>query len=301
MVLTSISNSKNGRCQFSDGKMASLSITQTKFDCFKNIEIGDCLQFRCRVRVLANKKHKYLLIDKVLEVEPLNLPQWIYIEDQYGCVVRNRPNEKKITIYNPKYGLIKADKDEGMYAEEGETVKFKPVCKTSKKEIVFLATNFAPCDKEEALDVFESRFVAVNHIDDDAMAFYYASADPDIYGRISFKNTTLRPLPGDVYKIIYFDYKNGRSTKRVILDYYHIENEPDKKFTVRGHLTVNHKSNGKKKGKNTLPSFGFVNQKYFVPGMILRKVKITGDCFVATHLVQIGDKSVVFDIFPLGR
>lgn len=294
--------SKESKLFFSDGKLAGLRIRRNKHQVFRKLQEGDTCQFRCEVRYDKDSHgHKYLQIDNILEVVKTDFPSWSLLKECYGVVVKSSVSNDKLEVFNPEYGLIRTTKDFGGHIEQDDFVRFHLTTQVIKDKLIYGAVNFLPCSKEEALISFENNEVAINYLDDDRMVFNYASPEKNFYGEVSFKDTTLRPILGDIYRIYYCEYKYRNRFIRKIVDYERIEKGTDDTTTVRGQLVVRYKSKRQAQNSKSYPSFGFVNQKYFIPGMHLKNANIREDCYVAAHMVLIDGKPVVFEVFPLGR
>lgn len=302
MVLIRAKESKNSKLFFSDGKLAGLRIRRNKNPVFRELQEGDTCQFRCEVRYDKDSYgHKYLQIETILEVVKTEFPSWSILKECYGIVVKSSVSNDRLEIFNPEYGLIRTTKDFGGHVEQDDFVRFHLTTQVIKNKLIYGAVNFLPCSKEDALMYFENNVVAINYLDDEKEVFNFASPEKNFYGEVPFKETTLRPILGDIYRIYYCEYKYRNKFVRKIVDYERIEKGRDDTTTVRGQLVVSFKNKRQANNPKAYPSFGFVNQKYFIPGMLLKSADIREDCYVAAHMVLIDGKSVVFEVFPLGR
>jgi hypothetical protein len=157
----------------------------------------------------------------------------------------------------------------------GSFVKFKQYEKEQEGEIKIKIAHAEPCSEEEALAAMRSSLAVVDEVNEEMRMFHVVIGKRRISYVFKFKQTDLRPSPGDMLRVWYLSYINHKGQKRIkILAIKQTDEQSEYlKRAFEGVLILSRKD-GRSQGE---PTFGFVGD-YYVPRNLLEKHDITSDC-----------------------
>ncbi|MBQ7869170.1 MAG: tetratricopeptide repeat protein [Prevotella sp.] len=237
-----------------------------------------------------------------LYVENILIAEEYAYEDlpiQYGYVQYVNTEKKVYHIYLTDSTLVYEHYVHQEF-EKGDFVKLRLYKKNVMEENKISLCNVQKCTKDEAIENFNCRIVAVDDVNDQRKLFHFVLGPKLISGILHYNQTDLRPSVGDCIKIHYIireinDKNNpGKQKKLVEVLMAKVADEINDKLIIyiSGYLELKYKDTNN--GVN--PDFAFIND-YYVHKDILKKYGIISNRNVNAKAVYTGNnKWKVFEI-----
>lgn len=166
-----------------------------------------------------------------------------------------------------------------------------PMIKQSKIGNVFTVRShegkmlsIRPASNDACLPNFKEAIVAVTNVDDKKGCFFFTLGEGynGVTGRVSFKDTSLRPTLGQCLKVRYCVMEGKDGKQRLLTTRIETTNEVNDKAVKRisGRLRVKFRPDS----TGIQPDFAFIDN-YYVHRSLLRKYNIIDDCDVSADVV----------------